>query len=83
MGMGDEYMSVWVVVIEKQDGTSEIVGVFKDVGDAMLVSGNANTSGKSEYKEIYIQEHAVVEKTGQTMNLKEMSEFVKGEMEDE
>lgn len=76
-------MSVWVVVIEKQDGTSEIFGVFKDVGDAMLVSSNANASGNPEYKEIYIQEHAVVEKTGQTMNLKEMSEVLKGEMEDQ
>ncbi|SFH68883.1 hypothetical protein [Pisciglobus halotolerans] len=74
-------MKVWVVVIEKKDGTSEIVGVFKDVGDAMVKSEYTNKLGNDDYKEIYIQEHEVVENTGQTMNLKEFSEFAKRELE--
>lgn len=74
-------MKVWVVVIEKKDGTSEIVGVFKDVGDAMVKSGYTNKLGNDDYKEIYIQEHEVVENTGQTMNFKEFSEFAKRELE--
>lgn len=74
-------MKVWVVVIEKHDGTSEIEGVYKDVGDAMVASQNANTSGNKKYKEIYIQEHRVIERVGRSMNLQEFSKFAKRELE--
>ncbi|MCM3511661.1 hypothetical protein [Carnobacterium inhibens] len=67
---------VWVVVNEFKDGTSEIVGVYSDLGEAMFQS---HAQKDESIKENYLQQHQVQSGQGNVMNLKEMNEWIKKE----
>lgn len=64
---------VWVVVNEMKDGTSEVVGVYSDIGEAMFQTGEQKGE---DVAESYLQEHKVQGGQGNVMTLKEMSEWI-------
>lgn len=74
--MGNQTEKVWVVVNEFKDGTSEVVGVYSDIGEAMFQTGEQKGE---DIAETYLQEHKVQGGQGNVMNLKEMSEFIESE----
>lgn len=65
---------VWVVVNEFNDGTSEVVGVYSDLGEAMFRS---HAQKDESIKENYLQQHQIQGKSGNVMSLKEFNDLLK------
>jgi len=71
-----ETEKVWVVVNEFKDGTSEIVGVYSDLGEAMFSS---HAQKDDLINENYIQEHVIQHESENTMSLKQFNDLLKVE----
>ena len=74
--MNNQNEKVWVIVNEFKDGTSEVVGVYSDTGEAMFQTGEQKGEDVSD---TYLQEHKIQGGQGNVVSLKEMSEWIKKE----
>ena len=64
-----QFEKVWTVVNELKDGTSEIVGVYSDIGEAMSQSFDQKNDSINKN---YIHEHKMLVNSGSTLTLQEL-----------
>ena len=71
-----EWGIVWVVVNELVGGGSEIVGVYSELGEAMVQSSKQKSD---KVEETYVQQQPIISRKGNTVSLRQFYDWVETE----